>query len=345
MRGFVTDSLQRHTMKKLISGNQAIFLGALKAGVGFYAGYPITPASEITHSFANSYVTFVHTEDEISAINMIIGASMAGKKSMTATSGPGYSLMQESIGYAHMTQTPIVIINSQRIGPSTGMPTMSSQGDIMQSRYGTHGDIYPIVFAPNSIEECYKITTEAFNAAEESLSPTTILTDAFISQMSESLDEDVIDIEIKNRKKKKLGEGVGYLTGLLSQNNKLETQDTKYYKKWFNQYKNKIASTAENYNFFEYIENKNSDTLLIAFGSTSRIIPPLKKEFSIFRPIRLFPISRELKDVSKNYKKIVVIEMNDGQYATAVESSLKREVKKINLLGNELKLSEIKKKI
>ncbi len=329
--------------KKLISGNQAIFLGAIKAGVGFYAGYPITPASEITHNFAKSNIPFVQTEDEISAINMIIGASMTGKKSMTATSGPGYSLMQESIGYAHMTQTPLVIVNSQRVGPSTGMPTLPSQGDIMQSRYGTHGDIYPIVFTPNSIKECYETTINAFNATEESLSPVTILIDAFISQMNEPLDESLINIKIKNRKKKNLGEGIGHLTGLFSKNGVPQTKDTKYYREWLGQYKKRISNSAQNYNLFEYTENKNAKTLLISFGATSRIISPLKNEYSIFRPIRLFPILEEIKDVAKNYEKIIVIEMNDGQYATALESFLKREIKKINILGMETNLEEIKK--
>jgi len=332
--------------KKLISGNEAIVLGAQKAGIGFFAGYPITPASEIMQEFAKTNISFVHTEDELSAINMIIGASMAGKKTMTATSGPGYSLIQESIGYAHMTETPIVIIDSQRVGPSTGMPTLPAQGDVMQSRYGTHGDIYPIVFAPNSVSECHKTTIDAFNAAEESLSPVTILLDATLSQMYESINEKDIKIKnLKTRNKKPLGKGLGYLTGLLSENGTLQTKNTKYYRKWFKKTKSKMIKVSKKYKLFEYIKNKKSQTLLIAYGTTSRIILPLKNKYSIFRPIRLFPILEKLKEISKNYKKIIVVEMNDGQYATAIEAFLKKEVKKINILGGSISLKEVKKEL
>jgi len=333
------------TRKNLVSGNEAVFLGAVKAGIGLFVGYPITPASEIMHKFSNSNVSFVHCEDELASINMIIGGSMAGKKTMTATSGPGYSLMQESIGYAHMTQTPIVIVNSQRVGPSTGMPSLPAQGDIMQSRYGTHGDVQPIVFMPKSVEECFKITITAFNASEDSLSPVTILLDAFLSQTYEVLDTDSTDFKIKPRTKKALGQGVGYLTGLLSKNGVLQTNNTKYYHQWFELNKKRVLTAAKNYNLFEYTKNKKAKTLLISFGITSRIISSLKKDYSIFRPIRMFPILNEIKNIAKNYNEIIVIEMNDGQYATALESFLKREIKRVNILGGALSLKEIKEKL
>jgi len=332
-------------MKKLVSGNEAVVLGAVKAGIGFYAGYPITPASEIMHKFSGLDIPFVHCEDEIASMNMIVGASMAGKKALTATSGPGYSLMQEAIGYAHMTETPVVIVNSQRVGPSTGMPTLPAQGDIMQSRYGTHGDVCPIVFAPNSVEECYKVTIAAFNAAEDSLSPVTVLIDAFLSQMYEPLDEDSINIEVKPRVGKALGQGVGYLTGLLSKNGIQQTKNTEYYREWFKLSKERMLNAAKKYELFEYIKNENSRTLLIAFGTTSRVVLPLKTEYSIFRPIRMFPILNKIKEVAKDYDEIVVVEMNDGQYATALEAFLKREIKRVNVLGGTLSLEEIKREL
>ncbi len=329
-------------MKKLVSGNEAIVLGAIKAGIGFYGGYPITPASEIMHKFSGSKIPFVHCEDEISSINMIIGASMAGKKTMTATSGPGFSLMQESIGYAHMTETPIVIINSQRVGPSTGMPTLPAQGDVMQSRYGTHGDINPIVFAPNSVAESYKITIDAFNAAEESLSPVIILIDAFLSQMYEPLNEDLIKVKIKSRRKKALSQGIGYITGLLSKEGIQQTKNSEYYKEWFTKIKSKMLNVSKNYNYYEYIKNEKSNKLLIAYGITSRVISPLQNEYSIFRPIRMFPILNKLKEIEKDYDEIIVIEMNDGQYATALESFLKRPIKHIAILGGAINLKQVK---
>ena len=132
---------------------------------------------------------------------MIIGASLAGSKAMTSTSGPGFSLMQEGIGYAHKVEVPLVIVNVQRVGPSTGMPTLPSQGDIMQARYGSHGDYYPIVFYPNSVEECYRYTIEAFNASEESLSPVILYSVAFLIHLHETVDLTKIKTKIKPTKR------------------------------------------------------------------------------------------------------------------------------------------------
>lgn len=316
-------------MKQLIQGNEAIAKAALKAGLGFYSGYPITPASEIMHYLAKEDIVFMHVEDEIAAINMAIGASLAGKKSMTATSGPGFSLMQEGIGLGHMLQVPIVIVNNQRVGPSTGMPTLPNQGDIMQSRYGSHGDYNPIVFYPNSVEELYKYTIEAFNAAEESLSPVILLNDQFLAHMYETIN--IPNVKIKNRKLKPLGQGNRHFTGLLAKNGIPRTKDYEYYREFIKKLNNKNKEIARNYEFYEYIENKKADTLLIAYGFTSRVILPLKNKYSVFRPIRLFPVIEKLKDISSRYKRIVVIEMNEGQYKKEIEALLKRDVKLISV--------------
>ena len=329
--------------KTLMQGDEAIAEGALKAGMSFFAAYPITPASEIMHHLAKvQSLNFVHAEDEIASINMIIGASMAGAKAMTSSSGPGISLKQEGIGYAHMTETPVVIVNIQRVGPATGMPTMPNQADLMQCKYGPHGDVFPIVFYPNSVEECYKYTIEAFNAAEESLSPVFLLCDGFIGQLYEAVDLSAIEVKTKERSKISLGKGIGHITGLLSENGIPKTKHPSYYKKWIKRIKEKIDDAAKNYAFYEYIPNKKSDTLLIAYGITSRVVLPLKDRYSIFRPIRIFPLlENELKEISKKYKKIVVIEMNEGQYKNEVERILKREIRFINSTGGEVKLSYI----
>ena len=328
--------------KQLLQGNEAIAEGALKAGLNFFAGYPITPASEIMHILAKKDVEFVHAEDEIAAINMIIGASLAGAKAMTASSGPGISLMQEGIGLAHMMEIPIVIVNVQRVGPSTGMPTMASQGDIIQTKHGSHGDYFPIVFYPNSVEECFKYAVEAFNAAEESLSPVTILSDDYISHLYETVDIDVIEIKIKNRDREPLGTGTRHFTGLLSKYGDPRTKDWKFYRKWIKGIKEKIENVAKNYSFYEYIENKNAETLLIAYGITSRVILPLKEKYSIFRPIRIFPfLENELKAISTKYKRIVVVEMNNGQYKNEVERILKRDVELISIQGGAIRVSDV----
>jgi 2-oxoglutarate ferredoxin oxidoreductase subunit alpha len=333
--------------KKLIQGNEAIAKGALKAGMKFFAAYPITPASEIMHTLAaHKEIEFVHAEDEIASIHLAIGASLAGVKSMTSTSGPGFSLKQEGIGLAHAFEVPLVIVDVQRVGPSTGMPTLPSQADLLQSRYGSHGDYYPIVLYPNSVEECYKYTIEAFNAAEESLSPVILLCDGYIGHLYETVELEKINIKIKNRKLKPLGYDTRHFTGLLSKNDIPVTKDTKYYREWIKRIKDKIYNVAKNYTFYEYISNKKSDTLLIAYGISSRVILPLKEKYAIFRPIRIFPLLEdELKEVAKHYKKIVVVEMNDGQYRKEIERVLKRNIELISIQGGAIKLSEVEKEL
>jgi len=288
-------------------------------------------------------IQFLQTEDEISAINMVIGSSLGGMKSMTATSGPGFSLMQEGLGFAHKIRVPIVVVDVQRVGPSTGMPTMTSQGDIMQSRYGSHGDYFPIVFYPNSVEEYFKYTIEAFNASEESRTPVILLSDAFLSRLYETVDIEKIDFKIKSRSFKPLGDEKRHFTGLLSEGGVARTRDYKLYRRWIENMKKEIGKVAENYNFFEYMENKDADTLLISFGITSRIISPLKEKYSIFRPIRLFPVlEEEIKEAAEKHEKIIVLEMNQGQYKKEIERILRMDVKLINPVGGRISLKEIR---
>ena len=174
-----------------LHGNRACALGAIAAGCRFFAGYPITPSSEIAEQMSRELPradgVFVQMEDEIGSLAAVIGASLGGVKAMTATSGPGFSLMQENLGYAAMTETPCVIVNVMRGGPSTGMPTRPSQGDIMQARWGTHGDHPIIVIAPASVQEIYDETIRAFNLAEEFRTPVVLLYDEVIAHLLESV--------------------------------------------------------------------------------------------------------------------------------------------------------------
>lgn len=176
---------------KLMQGNEACTMGALAAGLEFYAGYPITPSTEIAEICAEELPKlggkFIQMEDEIGSIAACIGASLAGKKSMTATSGPGFSLMQESIGYASLCEIPIVIVNVQRVGPSTGMPTSPAQGDFMQARWGTHGDHPIIALAPGNVKECFELTFKAFALSEKYRVPVIVLTDEVIGHMREKV--------------------------------------------------------------------------------------------------------------------------------------------------------------
>jgi 2-oxoglutarate ferredoxin oxidoreductase subunit alpha len=176
---------------KLMQGNEACTLGALAAGLEFYAGYPITPSTEIAELCAEELPKvggkFIQMEDEIGSIAACIGASLVGKKAMTATSGPGFSLMQECLGYASLTEVPLVIVDVQRMGPSTGMPTSPAQADLMQTRWGTHGDHPVVVLAPGSVKECFELTFKAFDIAEVWRVPVIVLMDEIIGHMREKV--------------------------------------------------------------------------------------------------------------------------------------------------------------
>ena len=188
-------------VRKLSQGNEAVFRGAIAAGANYYAGYPISPSTEILniasgHAAEHPAFGFLQAEDEIASANAIIGASLAGAKSFTATSGPGFSLMQEAVGYAQKVGVPCVFVNVMRVGPATGMPTMPGQGDIMQVKWGSTGDYTPLAFYPNGVEEAFRVTVQAFNAAEESRSPVVLLSDTFVAHLNEVVDLDEAAAEI-----------------------------------------------------------------------------------------------------------------------------------------------------
>src|SRR5512135_6786 len=188
---------------KVMSGNEAVAAGAMAAGLRFFAGYPITPSSEIAEELSvmlpMSDGVFIQMEDEISAMGAVIGASLTGAKSLTATSGPGFSLKQENIGFACMAEVPVVIVNVMRGGPSTGSPTMPAQGDVMQARWGTHGDHPIVVLAPNSVRESFDLTVRAFNLSETLRTPVILLMDEIIGHVNERLIMPE-SVEVVNRK-------------------------------------------------------------------------------------------------------------------------------------------------
>ncbi|HKA37281.1 MAG TPA: 2-oxoacid:acceptor oxidoreductase subunit alpha [Thermoanaerobaculia bacterium] len=189
----------------LMSGNEAVAVGAMHAGCKFFAGYPITPSSEVLHFLAEwlprAGGAVVQTEDELSALGAIIGASFAGVKSMTATSGPGLSLMIEMIGLASMAEVPTVIVNVQRGGPSTGNPTKSEQSDLLQALWGTHGDAPKVVMACSDVEDCFHTTVDAFNISEEYQVPVLVLSDQAVGQRRETISADTLTHEVRDRVK------------------------------------------------------------------------------------------------------------------------------------------------
>jgi 2-oxoglutarate ferredoxin oxidoreductase subunit alpha len=208
-RGVTEDVSHKHLVHEpgparlLMSGNEAAAVGALHAGCRFFAGYPITPSSEILH-FLSEWMpraggSFLQTEDELAAIGAVIGASFAGVKSMTATSGPGLSLMVEMLGLASMAEVPVVIIDVQRGGPSTGNPTKSEQSDLFQCLYGTHGDAPRVVLACSDVEDCFHATVEAFNISEEYQLPVLVLSDQAVGQRKETLTAARLEHQVRER--------------------------------------------------------------------------------------------------------------------------------------------------
>jgi 2-oxoglutarate/2-oxoacid ferredoxin oxidoreductase subunit alpha len=339
-------------MKRLVSGNEAIFQGALRAGARYFAGYPISPASEILQQAASRAdedpdFRFLQAEDEIAAAIATLSASLAGVKAFTATSGPGFSLMQEALGWGHVVEAPCVFVNSMRVGPSTGMPTQPAQSDLLQIKGGSAGDYHPIAFYPNSVEECFRLTVTAFNAAEESLSPVILLCDAFLSHLYETVDLEGIHVETVPRTKEPLGKGKRLFTGIShDQSGNTRTSHPEIYREWFAEIKNRHLRVAEKYPLYEYLPRQGSDTLLVAFGITSRILSALKTQFSSFRPIRIFPLlENELKEITRSYRHIVVVEGSDGQYASWVEWAIGRRVFKVPCLGGGFKLQWIRNQI
>src|SRR5512136_564170 len=336
-------------MKGFVSGNEAFFQGAVRAGASYFAGYPITPSSEILQQASSRAeedpeFRFLQAEDEIAAAIAVISASLAGAKAFTATSGPGFSLMQEAIGWGHVVEAPCVFVNAMRVGPSTGMPTQPAQSDLLQINGGTAGDYYPIAFYPNSVAECFRLAVTAFNAAEASLSPVFLLSDAFLSHFYELVDLEGMEVTVAPRKKQPLGKGQRLFTGISHDKmGNTRTSHPEIYREWITELKGRHLRVAEKYPLYDYVPYKGSDTLLIAFGITSRVIAPLKERFSLFRPIRIYPVlEEELKKITSPYRHVIVVEGSDGQYASWVECAIHRRVLKVPCLGGSFKLGSIR---
>jgi 2-oxoglutarate/2-oxoacid ferredoxin oxidoreductase subunit alpha len=347
--------------RKLTQGNEAVFRGALAAGANYYAGYPISPSTEILNvasgwAAEHPEFRFLQAEDEIASANAIIGASLAGAKSFTATSGPGFSLMQEAIGYAQKVGVPCVFVNVQRVGPSTGMPTMPGQGDIMQVKWGSTGDYTPLAFYPNGVEEAFRVTVEAFNAAEESRSPVVVLSDTFVAHLNEVVDLDEVagDIQVVDRQVPALGhftDAPRFFAGVLMYEHgpnagEPATADADEYLRQFYEAKHRHMEVAQRYARYEHGWKVDADVLVVCYGIVSRVAAPLRDEFALFRPIRIFPVlDDELRSVAERYREVVVVEANDGQYADLVELAIHRPVKRVPLLGGRISLEAVREGI
>ncbi len=335
-------------------GNEACAEGAIAAGCRFFAGYPITPASEIAEHMALRLPQvgglFVQMEDEMASLGAVIGASWTGAKAMTATSGPGFSLMQELIGYAFMTETPLVIVDVQRAGPSTGQATKSGQGDLMQARWGPHGDYASIVLAPNSVQEMFDFTVRAFNLAETFRTPVVVLSDEATAHMRESLSVPSHEqLEIVNRKKPapsdskffmsedvapmpSVGEGFNVaVTG--STHDETGSRFTASYivHQWLvKTLVGKIMNHVDKLVDFEAYNIENCEVVLVSFGCTSRAFPEtvelanekgINVGFVRLKTLWPFP-GKMVNDMAKNAKMVLVPELNMGQLFYEVDRAV-----------------------
>jgi len=344
--------------RKLTQGNEAVFRGAIAAGATYYAGYPISPSTEILNvasgwAAEHPEFRFLQAEDEIASANAVIGASLAGAKAFTATSGPGFSLMQEAIGYAQKVGVPSVFVNVMRVGPATGMPTMPGQGDIMQVKWGSTGDYTPIALYPNGVAEAYRVTLQAFNAAEESRSPVVILSDTFVAHLNEVVDLDEVgaDLPVMERDLPPLArhdDAPRFFAGVLMYEHgpntgEPATADADEYVRQFYAAKHLHTEVAARYPLYEHAWKTHADVLLICYGIVSRVAAPLRDEVALFRPIRIHPmLTDELRAIASDYREIVVAEANDGQYADMVELALHRPVKRVPLLGGRISLEAVR---
>ena len=358
---------------KLIQGNEACVEGALAAGMRFFAGYPITPSTEIAEISSQKLPKlggkFIQMEDELASMAAIIGGSLAGLKSMTATSGPGFSLMQENIGYAAITEIPCVIVNVQRGGPSTGLPTSPAQGDVMQAKWGTHGDHPAVALTPNSVQETYEYTVKAFNIAEKYRTPVILLMDETVGHMREKMIfKDISEIEIINRKKPSckpedyvayrpdedmippmasFGEGYRYhVTGLTHDETGFPTNSNEISEKLIKRIVNKVEKNIDDFSYYEEYKLQDAEIVIVAYGGVSRsaksAVDALRKmniKAGLFRPITIWPfLEKQINKVSQNAKEIYVAEMNLGQYFLEVERVAGKNctVNKINKINGEL---------
>jgi len=341
---------------RLMQGNEACALAAAMAGVRFFAGYPITPSTEIAEQLSEMLPKmggkFIQMEDEIASMAAIVGASLAGSKSMTATSGPGFSLKQENIGFASFTEVPCVIVNVQRTGPSTGLPTNTAQGDMMQVKYGSHGDVPAIALYPSTVPEIFDMTIKAINISEALRQPVILLMDEIIGHMREKIlvpTQEEVDEMVENRAKPAKGldkylpydssmgdvpplaaYGDGYrfhVTGLYHDASGFPTSKPSEVENKIKRIHRKVDSAKKDITFLRYDQMDDAEYAIISCGSTARSARravTLAREKGIkvgslqIKTIWPFP-EEEVAEVCGKVKKVIVPEMNMGQLVLEVE--------------------------
>ncbi len=344
-------------------GNLAVTEGALMAGCRFFAGYPITPSSEVLERMSERLPKlgghFIEMEDEIGSMAAIIGASNAVAKSMTATSGPGFSLMQENIGLGIITETPTVILDEMRAGPSTGIPTRVGQGDVMQTRYGSHGDLAPITYAPNSVQESFDLAIEAFNSAERYRQPVIIASDQVVGHLSEVLDVKAPEeYEVVQRLTRRsddesrvfsytddyipmfvAGQGFrGNVDSLTHDERGYPSNESSVEREMLEHLMGKVKKNEEKIVRYEEFFLQDAEVVVVAYGITSRAAKQAVRiarkrglKVGLFRPITLWPFpQKRIEQISTEAKQFIVPEINYGQYSHPIREYSKSETKEIH---------------
>ena len=341
--------------KKFVQGNEACVDGALYAGLDFYAGYPITPSTEIAELLAyrlpQSGGKFIQMEDEIASICAIIGASLTGRKVMTATSGPGFSLMQEALGYAVMTEIPCVIVNVQRGGPSTGIPTHGSQGDVNQARWGTHGDHAIIAMTASNHQAVFAVTVEAFHLAETYRTPVILLFDEIVAHMREPVEiPEAGSIPLVERLRTSVKEGVDYHPYLPREDGRLPMSDFGgvhrynvtglFHDMWgfpsteprvvhglLRHLVDKLENRTNQIARYKEYYLEDAEHLLISYGSAARSARHVVENrrmrgerLGLLELQTLWPFQKEIvREKCSHVKSVVVVEQNMGQIMQAVK--------------------------
>ncbi len=338
----------------LLQGNTACAFGALYAGCNFFGGYPITPSTEVAEVMSEELPKvggkFIQMEDEIAAMASVIGASLAGQKALTATSGPGVSLKQELIGYACIAETPCVIINVMRGGPSTGMPTGPGQSDVQQAKWGTHGDHAAIALVPASCQEIFSETVRAFNLAEKYRMPVQVLYDEIVGHMRERIEfPEPGELEVINRTVptcapadyKPFDPSQGdvpplaafgseyrfHVTGLNKAADGFPTTKAELVDAEQRRQIRKVDAAQADIELNEEYQTEDAEVIIFAYGSTSRsaryAVNELRKEgikAGLFRPITLWPFpEKRVAALAQQAKAIIVPELNLGQMILEVD--------------------------
>lgn len=340
---------------RLMQGNEACVEGALAAGVRFFGGYPITPSTEIAEGMAQKLPaiggTFIQMEDEIASMGVVLGAALAGKKSLTASSGPGISLKQELIGYAAAAEIPVVVVNVQRVGPSTGQPTAPSQGDVMQARWGTHGDHPMIALSPWSVREAFDTAIMAVNYSERFRTPVILLMDEIVGHLREKVELPEADtIEIYPRRKPTCSRGEGYepytpdkdlvpnpadfgtgyhihVTGLIHDETGFPVGNPKITREAISRLHEKIEIARDEITHVEEYFMEDAEYAVVSFGGSARtayeaVMNARKKGIRVgmVRLITIWPFAdKAIDELAQKVKGILVAELNYGQLVGEVE--------------------------